>query len=128
MKTTRIVIAVLLLALLAIPVSAGAAVSPDFGPGSAPEPGEGEGLEFVKNLPTGTGTDAEVVQIGKKTYAFATSRAALADGGGVNIIDVTNPPKAKVVANIPCVASQGDIQISFDKKTLLQGHSAGPTT
>ena len=90
----------------------------------APEPGEGEGLKFVKNLPTGTGPDAEVVKIGDKWYAFANSREQLKDGGGINVIDVTNPAKAYVAANIPCVGNQGDIQISADKKVLLQGHSA----
>ena len=126
MKTLRIIAATFLFALvLVIPTTAGAAVSPDFGPGSAPEPGAGEGLEFVKNLQTGSGTDHEVVKIGTKTYAFAASTSPLAEGGGINVIDVTNPAKARVAANIPCVANQGDIQISHDKKTLLQGHSSG---
>lgn len=126
MKTSRIITALFLLAtVLAVPVSAGATVSPDFGPGSAAAEGQGENLKLVKHLDTGSGTDAEVLQKGKKWYVFANSPAALADGGGINVIDVTNPPKAKVVANIPCVASQGDVQISFDQKTLLSGLSSG---
>ena len=98
---------------------------------SAPLEGEGEGLKLIKNIQTATctswaGTDHENVEFGKKTYSFASSTCPLAEGGGVNIIDITDPPKAKIVANIPCTVSQGDVQVSFDKKTLLLGHdSAG---
>lgn len=88
------------------------------------EPGEGEGLKFIKNLPTGSGTDAEVAKFGNKWYAFATSRSPLAENGGVHVIDVTNPVKAKVVTTIPCVVSQGDLQISHDQKTLLLAHDS----
>ena len=90
----------------------------------APEPGEGEGLKFVKNLATGTGTDHEYRTINGRVYAFATSRAALADGGGVHVIDMTVPERAKIATTIPCVASQGDIQISHDNKTLMVGLSS----
>ncbi|MDQ4065339.1 MAG: hypothetical protein M3161_04765 [Actinomycetota bacterium] len=86
--------------------------------------GVGEGLELVKNLDTGTGTDFEVAKINGREYAFATSRAPIAEGGGINVIDVTNPAKAKVVHTVPCAVSQGDIQISHDKKTLMVGLSA----
>jgi hypothetical protein len=87
-------------------------------------PGTGEGLKLIKNIPIGTGTDHENVEFGKKTYSFATSRSPLAEGGGVHVIDITDPTKAKVVATIPCVVSQGDVQISHDKKTLLLGHDS----
>ncbi|MDQ3962986.1 MAG: WD40 repeat domain-containing protein [Actinomycetota bacterium] len=88
------------------------------------EPGEGEGLKFIKNLDTGTGTDHEYETINGRVYAFATSRSTLAEGGGVHVIDMTVPEKAKVVHTIPCVASQGDIQISHDSKTLMVGLSS----
>ena len=86
--------------------------------------GVGEGLELVKNLPTGTGTDHEVRRINGRDYAFATSRSSLAENGGVHVIDVTNPAKAKIVATVPCVVSQGDIQISADLKTLMVAHDS----
>ena len=101
---------------------------------TAPLEGEGENLKLIKNIPlgtcgtlkSGTGTDHENVEYGKKTYSFATSRCSLAEGGGIYVIDVTVPEKAKVVTKIDCVVSQGDIQVSHDKKTLLIGHdSAG---
>ncbi|HWC14311.1 MAG TPA: hypothetical protein VG929_06930 [Actinomycetota bacterium] len=99
---------------------------------SAPLKGEGEGLKIVKNVPlgscgamkSGTGTDHENVEFGKKTYSFATSRCPLAEGGGIYVLDVTNPAKAKAVGKLPCVVSQGDIQVSHDKKTLLIGHDS----
>ena len=88
--------------------------------------GEGEGLKLIKTLDTGTGTDAEVRKINGRDYVFATSRSPLAEGGGVHVIDVTNPAKAKVVATVPCVVSQGDLQTSHDMKTLMLAHdSAG---
>ena len=95
-----------------------------------PEPGEGEGLKFIKNIELGTctsgyrGTDHEVRKIGGKWYAFANSFCPLAEGGGIYVIDVTNPANAKVAAKIPCVASQGDIQTSHDMKTLMVGLSS----
>ena len=97
---------------------------------TAPLEGVGENLKLIKNLNIGTcgsvGTDHENVEFGKKTYSFATSRCPLNEGGGIYTIDVTNPAKAKIVGHLPCVVSQGDIQVSHDKKTLLIGHdSAG---
>lgn len=100
----------------------------------APMKGVGENLKLVKNIPlgkcekfkSGTGTDHESIEFGKKTYTFATSRCPLAEGGGVYVLDTTVPAKTKIVGKLPCVVSQGDIQISHDKKTLLVGHdSAG---
>ncbi|MEA2452302.1 MAG: hypothetical protein QOG04_1012 [Actinomycetota bacterium] len=97
----------------------------------APLKGDGENLKLVKNIQTGkcdswAGTDHENVEFGKKTYSFATSTCSLAEGGGVHVIDITNPLKAHEVALVPCTVSQGDIQVSYDKKTLLLGHdSAG---
>jgi hypothetical protein len=99
---------------------------------SAPLKGEGENLKLIRNIELGTcdggyrGTDHENVEFGKKTYSFANSYCPLDQGGGVYVIDVTNPAKAKTVTVIPCSVSQGDIQVSHDKKTLLIGHdSAG---
>lgn len=91
---------------------------------NAPEPGEGEGLKFIKNLELGTcsgtkATDHEVREIRGKWYAFVNSPCMLAEGGGVYVIDVTNPANAKVAAKVPCVANQGDIQVSHDLKTLM---------
>ncbi|MGH2757242.1 MAG: LVIVD repeat-containing protein, partial [Actinomycetota bacterium] len=94
------------------------------------EPGEGEGLKFVKNIKTGTcdsgwrGTDHEVRTINGRDYAFANSYCPVKEGGGVYVIDVTNPAKAKIVAKVPCSVSQGDIQISADLKTLMQAHDS----
>ncbi|MGH2748494.1 MAG: LVIVD repeat-containing protein [Actinomycetota bacterium] len=88
--------------------------------------GEGEGLKLIKNIPWGTGTDMEVVTIKGRDYLIGTSREAANEGGGVHIVDVTNPAKAKEIAVLPCVLSQGDIQISHDKKTVLMAaDSAG---
>ena len=99
---------------------------------SAPLKGEGENLKLIANLETGTcdsgwkGTDHENVEFGKRTLTYASSVCPVAENGGVYVIDTTNPAKPKKVGYLPCVLSQGDIQVSYDKKTLIVGNdSAG---
>ena len=131
MKRNRVVLAVAAISML-IAALGNVALADERQRVGAPLKGEGENLKLIKNIPlgtcgamkSGTGTDHENVEFGRKTYAFATSRCTLAEGGGIYVIDVTSPPQAKVVAKIPCVVSQGDIQVSFDKKTLLIGHDS----
>lgn len=132
MKRNRLVLVAAALSMLA--ATLGSVALADERQRSAPLKGDGANLKLIKNIPLGTcgplksgaGTDHENVEFGNKTYAFATSRCSLAEGGGVYVIDITNPPQAHVVAVVPCVVSQGDIQVSYDKKTLLLGHdSAG---
>ncbi|MDQ4094673.1 MAG: hypothetical protein M3174_00480, partial [Actinomycetota bacterium] len=92
-----------------------------------PRQGVGEGLKHILNINTGSGTDMEFATIKGRDYGFVASRTT-PDGptGGVNVIDVTNPAKAKLVGKAPCNLSQGDIQISHDQKTLIHAaDSAG---
>jgi hypothetical protein len=95
----------------------------------APLEGDGENLKLIKNVSLGTcasvGTDHENVEYGNKTYAFATSRCSLKEGGGVYVIDITNPAKPAVKTIIPCVVSQGDIQVTYNKVLLIGHDSAG---
>ena len=130
MKRNRLTLAVAAISMLV--AALGNVAVADERQSRAPLAGEGENLKLIKNIETGTcdsgwkGTDHENVEFGKKTYTFATSVCPLNEGGGVHVIDTTNPAKAKKVGHLPCVASQGDIQVSHDKKTLLLGHdSAG---
>jgi hypothetical protein len=121
MKTTRTTIAAAtaISALLALSVHAGAR------PADAPLDGEGKGLKLVANLNTGSGTDMEFTTIKGHEYGFVASRT-VADGvtGGVNVVNVDNPEKPKLVAKLPCNLNQGDIQISYDNKTLIQAADA----
>jgi len=95
-------------------------------PANAPLKGEGEGLKIIGNIGYASGTDMEFATIKGRDYAFAGSSAALKDGGGLHVIDITNPAKAKEVAWLKCTVYQSDIQISHDQKTLLMGaDSAG---
>ncbi|MDQ4024153.1 MAG: hypothetical protein M3217_01485, partial [Actinomycetota bacterium] len=92
--------------------------------GSKPQPaplkGEGEGLKLIKNIPTGSGTDMEFATIKGHEYGFVASRStADKPTGGLYVINVDNPEKAKVVGYLPCNMSQMDIQISHDKKTVI---------
>ena len=83
---------------------------------SAPLKGEGKGLKLIKNIPWSSGTDMELTTIKGREVAFAMSRGPLKDGGGLHIIDVSNPAKPKEISRLKCTLNQGDVQISFDKK------------
>jgi hypothetical protein len=121
MKTNRLTTAAVtaVAALLALSVQAGAR------PSSAPLEGEGKGLKLVANLDTGSGTDMEFTTIKGHEYGFVASRT-VADGvtGGLNVVNVDNPEKPKLVAKLPCNLNQGDIQISHDNKTVIMAADA----
>ncbi len=89
--------------------------------------GEGEGLEPVVNIPYRGGTDMEITEIKGKTYAFAASSSPVEQGGGLHVIDITKPEKAKEVAHLECSLNQGDVQISHDSKTLVVAADAAGT-
>ena len=107
---------------MAASLSASASARP-----AAPLKGEGEGLKLIANLPTGSGTDMEFATIKGHEYGFVTSRTVGTDGmGGLNVINVDNPAKPKLVAKLPCNLNQGDVQISHDQKTIIMAaDSAG---
>jgi hypothetical protein len=80
--------------------------------------GVGSGIEPVATIAYDGGTHLALTRIGGRDYAFASS---MAEGGSVRVIDVTNPAKPKVVAEIACAANQAHLQISHDNKTLIIG-------
>src|SRR5688572_21077560 len=81
---------------------------------SAPLKGEGEGLKLVKNLPYDFGTDMEFATIGGRDILFAASAAPIKDGGGLHIVDTTNPAKPKEISRVKCSLYQGDVQVSWN--------------
>ena len=85
---------------------------------SAPK-GTGEGLTYVKNIKYEFGTDMELATINGRDYAFAGSAAAVAQGGGLHVIDITDPANSREVAWLKCSVYQSDIQISHDRKTVI---------
>ncbi len=97
-------------------------------PAGAPPKGEGKGLKLIANLPIGSGTDMEFATIKGHEYGFVTSRTVGSDGppGGLNVVNVDNPAKPKLVAKLPCNLNQGDVQLSADRKTVIMAaDSAG---
>ena len=111
-------IAAVALSSLAAPVSARR--------NPAPLKGEGKNMKIIGNIPYSSGSDMEFATIKGRDYAFAGSFASVKDGGGLHVIDITNPEKAKEVAWLKCPVYQNDIQIAWDGKTLLMGaDSAG---
>jgi len=117
-------LALSLTALIATSILANASARP----AGAPLKGEGKGLKLVANLPTGSGTDMEFATIKGHEYGFVTSRTVGTDGppGGLNVVNVDNPAKPKLVAKLPCNLNQGDVQISHDQKTVIMAaDSAG---
>ena len=95
-------------------------------PAGAPLKGKGVGLKIIGNVGYKSGSDMEFATIKGRDYAFAASFAAVKDGGGLHVIDITNPEKVKEVAWLKCAVYQADIQISYDQKTVLMAaDSAG---
>ena len=95
-------------------------------PANAPLKGVGKGLKIIGNIGYSSGSDMEFATIKGRDYAFAGSFAAVKDGGGLHVIDITDPAKAKEVAWLKCSVYQADIQISHDQKTVLMAaDSAG---
>jgi hypothetical protein len=91
-----------------------------------PLKGEGAGLKIIANIPYSSGSDMEFTTIKGRDYAFTGSFASVQDGGGLHVIDVTNPEKVKEVAWLKCPVYQNDIQISHDNKTVIMAaDSAG---
>lgn len=91
-----------------------------------PLKGEGVNMKIIANIPYVSGSDMEFATIKGRDYAFAGSFASVKDGGGLHVIDITNPAKPKQVAWLKCAVYQSDIQISYDQKTLLMAaDSAG---
>ena len=91
-----------------------------------PLKGEGRNMKIIANVPYASGSDMEFATIKGREYAFAGSFAPVKDGGGLHVIDVTNPAKVKQVAWLKCSVYQSDIQISHDSKTLMMAaDSAG---
>ena len=90
-------------------------------PKANPLKGEGEGLEIIANIPYQSGSDMEFATIKGRDYAFAGSFASIKDGGGLHVIDITDPEHVKEVAWLKCPVYQSDIQITFDQKHVLMG-------
>ena len=82
--------------------------------------GVGQGLELVATVPYEEGTHLVQATIKGREYMFAASqsRSAVAK---LRVIDITIPPKPKLVAEIDCGHFQGNLQLSADKKTLILG-------
>lgn len=105
-----------------------AAMPASAGRQSAPLKGEGENMKIVGNVGYPGGTDMEFVTQKGRDYAITGSAPGVggAKAGAMHIIDITNPAKPKLVAQLNCSFYQADIQISYDQKTvLLAADSAG---
>lgn len=80
------------------------------------------GMEPAAEVSYSDGMHLVVTRIDGHDYAIASS-ASLGDPGhaGIRFFDVSRPAAPKLVASLPCVGSQGFLQISHDGKTLLVG-------
>ena len=113
---TKARIAILLVVAL---TALGASVTDSFADRSAAPNGTGEGLTYVKNIEYEFGTDMEMATINGRDYAFTGSAAPVAQGGGLHVIDITDPANARQVAWLKCSVYQSDIQISHDQRTVI---------
>jgi hypothetical protein len=62
----------------------------------------------------------EFATIKGRDYAFAGSLASIKDGGGLHVIDITNPESVKQVGWLKCAFNQDDIQLTYDNKYVIQ--------
>lgn len=81
--------------------------------------GVGEGLELVATVPYVDGTHLVQATIKGREYLFAASQSTAV--AKLRVIDITNPPKPRLVAEIDCGHFQGNLQVSADRKTLIVG-------
>lgn len=81
--------------------------------------GVGEGLELIATVPYQDGTHLVQTTIKGRDYIFAASQSTTV--AKLRVIDVTTPPKPKLVAEIDCGHFQGNLQVSSDRKTLILG-------
>lgn len=82
--------------------------------------GVGQGLELVATVPYEDGTHLVEATIKGREYLFAASQVA-SGVAKLRVIDITKPPKPKLVAEIDCGHFQGNLQVSADNKTLILG-------
>lgn len=88
-----------------------------------PIEGEGMGLEPLATVPWHGGTDLELAKIGKRVYAFGASDAPVNEGGGLHIVDVSDPNNPKEVSWVKCTPGMGgDVQLSHDRKTAIMAY------
>lgn len=113
-KTRIAVFLVVALTALTATVTQGAA-----GPNDPAPKGTGEGLTYVKNIEYQYGTDMELATIDGRDYAFAGSSGTIDQGGGLHVIDITDPANSREVAWLKCTVYQSDIQISHDQRTVI---------
>ncbi|MEA2433978.1 MAG: hypothetical protein QOG54_1435 [Actinomycetota bacterium] len=90
-------------------------------PKANPLKGEGVNMKIIANIPWKSGSDMEFATIKGRDYAFAGSFASINDGGGLHVIDITDPEHVKEAAWLKCPVYQSDIQISADQKTVIMG-------
>ena len=86
----------------------------------APVGDTGNGLDPVAKVEYSDGMHLAVTRIKGRDYVFA-SAATVTPGGGIRVLDVTNPARPNVVATIPCSGGQGFLDISHDGRTLIVG-------
>lgn len=79
-----------------------------------------DGLELVATIPYEDGTHLVEATIKGRDYMFAASQSA-SGVAKLRVIDITIPPKPRLVTEIDCGHFQGNLQVSADGKTLILG-------
>ena len=118
----------------AVPLIALAALSafPAQSPAQAPAPRGAKGYDVVAQIPGPGGTDLEFLSRRLTSYRDArgkmvrpkrpvTRHFAVVGNQRSNtkIVDITNPEKPYVAAEIPCVLSQGDVQVNAARSIVV---------
>lgn len=126
----RPILPIALAAAVAVPLAARAA------PGPVPAKGS-KGMQIVAQLPDPGGTDLELFSRTLRTYRDATGRMVTGkptvrhfavvgnQKRNTRIVDVTNPERPFVAAEVKCTLSQGDIQLNERRSILVIANGTG---
>ncbi|HWC14852.1 MAG TPA: hypothetical protein VG929_09680 [Actinomycetota bacterium] len=111
--------AIVRLAIVCLTMSIiGAFSGRDSAPVEAAAAGLGEGLNLVAEFAMDTATHMETATIKGRDYAFVSE---IGGSGKLHVIDITVPERAREISVLPCNGSQGNVQLSHDKQTLVIG-------
>ena len=130
----RLTLPLALVLTLALPLTGGALAQ---APTAVPEAVGSEGMKVVAQIPGAGGTDLEFFSRTLKRYrddrgrmvsGKSTTRHFAVVGNqesNTRIVDITNPAKPYVAAEVPCTLSQGDVQVNERRSILVIANGSG---
>lgn len=114
------------------------AATPAIAPAAPTAPRSSKGMTLVAQIPGPGGTDLEFLSRRLSSYRDARGRMVKAkrptlrhfavvgnQKSNTKIIDITNPEKPYLAAEIPCTLSQGDVQVNAARNLVVIANGTG---